>query len=415
MAGDPEAQRISRVIFDYAEQIGREQNPDRLLELNASMARDLVGADRCSVWLVDKAAGELWTKVAHGIEQIRIPMGQGLVGSCIELDEPIVLNDTSIDSRFLQRIDRDSGYVTRSVLVLPLRAANGNVIGALQVLNKVGGFNESDLGLLGLAATYSASAIEGQRLNKEAESARMIYRELEIARDVQARLLPSTAPTVPGLECAAYCRPAKFVGGDYYDFIPMASGGLAFTLGDVSGKGVSAAVLMASIQSSLRAHLVGIPNSLANMMSTYNEMLYSTSTVDKYSTLFCGVIDRESQHLSYVNAGQTPPLLLRGGTASIEKLAVGGIPIGLFGNATYAEDVLPVFPGDVLVSFSDGISETTNAAGDMWDDEEPALLLAQYGHLPAAQLIERFVQAADGFAGSAEQADDMTIIVIRFI
>lgn len=414
MAGDSEAQRISRVIFDYAERIGREQNSDRLLELNASMARDLVGADRCSVWLVDRAAGELWTKVAHGIEQIRIPMGQGLVGSCIELDEPIVLNDTSLDSRFLQRVDRDSGYITKSVLVLPLRAANGSVIGALQVLNKVGGFNESDLGLLGLAASYSASAIEGQRLNKEAESARLIYRELEIARDVQARLLPSAAPKVPGVDCAAYCRPAKFVGGDYYDFIQI-SDGLAFTLGDVSGKGVSAAVLMASIQSSLRAHLVGVPNSLAHMMSTYNEMLYSTSTVDKYSTLFCGVIDCERRRLRYVNAGQTPPLLLREATGAIEKLSAGGIPIGLFGSATYAEDVLPVFPGDVLVSYSDGISETTNAASEMWDDEEPARLLAQYGHLPAPELIERFVEAADSFAGSAEQADDMTIIVIRFM
>ena len=416
LASDSEAQRISRIIFKYAERIGRERETDALLALNASMARDLVAADRCSIWLVDRMTGELWTKVAHGIDEIRIPFSQGLVGSCIERNEPIVVNDTAADPRFLQRIDRDSGYITQNMLVIPLRATSGDVIGALQALNKPGGFTASDIGLLGLASSYSGSAIDGQRLQKEAESARLIYRELEIARDVQARLLPAAAPKIAGLDCAAYCRPAKFVGGDYYDFLSIPHGGLAFTLGDVSGKGVAAAVLMASIQSSLRAHMVGTPPSLGAMMSAFNETLYSMSTSDKYSTLFCGIIDESCRLLRYVNAGQTPPLVLRktdGPSPMIERLSVGGVPVGLLRSASFEDAEIRLQPGDVFVSFSDGISETTNAAGEMWDDEEPERLLAAYGHLPAAALIEQFVQAADAFTGDADQADDMTIIVIR--
>src|SRR5262249_27577826 len=154
--------------------------------------------------------------------------------------------------RFLGRIDQKSGYVTQSVLVLPLRGADGGVLGALQLLNKPGGFSAHDIDLLKLAAAYSATAISTQRLRREAEAARLLYRDLDIAREVKEHLFPNPPRGVAGLDYAFFCRPEKSVGGDYCDFVELPPNRLACTLGDVSEKGIPAAVLMASLQSSLR-------------------------------------------------------------------------------------------------------------------------------------------------------------------
>ena len=204
-----EAERLSDVIFHYAARIGSEADPDKLLSLNADMARDLVKADRCSIWLRDTPAGQLWTKVAHGLPEIRIGEGHGLVGACIAANENIVVNDTSADSRFNKEVDRSSGYVTHSVLILPLRSHQGDVIGALQVLNKPGGFQDSDVKLLGFAASFSASALIALKLRREAEAARLLFHELGIARDVQRRLFPPHPPRISGFDISAYCRPAN--------------------------------------------------------------------------------------------------------------------------------------------------------------------------------------------------------------
>jgi sigma-B regulation protein RsbU (phosphoserine phosphatase) len=405
---------ISRVIFDYAAKIGAAQDLGALLELNAGMARDLVGADRCSIWLVDAKAKQLWTKVAQGIEPIHIPLGHGLVGACVQLNQAIVVNDTARDQRFLNRVDAASGYVTKSVLVLPLHGLDGKPMGALQVLNKPDGFSPEDVDLLGLSSAYSASALETQRLRVEAESARLLMKELEIARNVQQRLLPHDTPAIRGVEYAGYCRSAKFVGGDYYDFLPMPDGGLLFTLGDVSGKGIAAAVLMAGIQASLRSQVLKPPESMAELMNHFNRAVYSFSTADKYSTLFCGLLDSGGRRLTYVNAGQVCPLVLRAG-GGLDRLESGGLPVGLLEVAQYEQGRVDLQWGDTVVCFSDGISEATNAKEEMWDEAEVEKVLRACSGLNAQQTIDKLVSAADTFGGEAEQADDMTVVALRAV
>jgi sigma-B regulation protein RsbU (phosphoserine phosphatase) len=407
--------RISKVIFDYAARIGGAVDPDALLRLNADMARDLVGADRCSIWLVDHKSGELWTKVAHGMPEIRIPAGRGLAGACVAQNEPIVVNDTSNDPRFLGRVDQKSGYVTKSMLVLPLRGSEGGVIGALQVLNKEGGFSDSDVELLGLAASYSANAIETQRLRQEAEASKLLMKELEIARNVQQRLFPQNPPKLESIEFGAYCRPAKFVGGDYYDFTAMPDDGLFFTLGDVSGKGIAAAVLMASIQAALRTQVVKPPESLAVLMNDFNKAVYSFSTADKYSTLFCGLWHPADRKLTFVNAGGCPPMLLRSASGTVERLTEGGCPVGLLGIARYAQAEVTLEPGDVVLCFSDGISEATNIREDIWEEADLEKVLQSVGSQPIQEIIQRVVGAADDFTGEAEQADDMTVVALKVL
>jgi sigma-B regulation protein RsbU (phosphoserine phosphatase) len=403
-------EHISKVIFNYATKIGGARETGANLQLNADMARDLVGADRCSIWLIDRKSSELWTMVAHGVPPLRIPMGQGLVGASIDANESIVVNDTSKDPRFLHTA---GNYETKSLLVIPLRSSDGAVIGALQALNKPGGFSYEDVDLLGLASTYSASAIENQRLRLEAETARLMMRDLEIARDVQQRLFPEHPPKLAGLDCIASCRAAKSVGGDYYDFIPMNDGGLFFTLGDISGKGIAAAVLMASIQASIRTQVMTPPLSLGDLMGSFNKAVASFSRSERYSTLFCGQLDSTMRKLKYVNAGQVEPMLLRAATGEVERLAEGGPPVGLLSFARYSHGELTLETGDVLLCYSDGISESTNMADEMWDDVEVRHMLQASGQFSAAEIERRVIDAADAFAGEAEQADDLTVMVLK--
>jgi phosphoserine phosphatase RsbU/P len=405
-------ERVSRVIFEYAARIAAAQDLDSLLVLNAGMARDLVGADRCSIWLIDTTSRRLSTKVADGVGELRIPLGQGLVGACVGRNEPIIVNDTSRDERFLSSLDIETGYVTRSVLAMPLRGVDGKPRGVLQLLNKPGGFTSEDVHLLGLCSTYSASTLETQRLREEAVVAQRLLREMEIARDVQQRLLPQVLPPITGLEYAGYCRSAEFVGGDYYDFLPLAEGCLLFTLGDVSGKGIAAAVLMASIQASLRSSVLRAPGPIAGLIEDFNRVVYALSTEDKYSTLFCGLLDVPARKLTYVNAGQVRPMLLRSGP-QIERLDRGGLPIGLVETSEYAQGEVLLQLGDAIMCFSDGITEAINPKGEMWDDAEVEKIgLGCYG-LNARQMIERLVEATDRFIGGAPQADDMTVIALR--
>jgi sigma-B regulation protein RsbU (phosphoserine phosphatase) len=405
-----QAEHISRVIFDYASRIGDSREMGASLKLNADMARDLVAADRCSIWLIDRKSGELWTKVAHGVPEIRIPMGQGLVGAAIEGNETIVVNDAANDPRFFRPV---GDYVTQSVLVIPLRSSDGTVIGALQALNKPGGFSTEDVDLLALASNYSASAIENQRLRLEAEAARLMMRELEIARNVQQRLFPEVSPEFDRIACAAACRPAKSVGGDYYDFITMSDGALFFTLGDVAGKGIAAAVLMASIQASIRSQVMTPPESLAGLMGSFNKAVESFSRSERYSTLFCGKFDPTFQKLTYVNAGQVEPMLYRAATGKVERLSTGGPPVGLLSFATYEDETVDLLPGDVLLCFSDGVSESTNIHGEMWDDVDVRHVLEASHMLTPTEIRQRVIDAADAFAGEAEQADDLTVLVIK--
>jgi sigma-B regulation protein RsbU (phosphoserine phosphatase) len=289
------------------------------------------------------------------------------------------------------------------------------VIGALQALNKPGGFLDEDVELLGLAATYAANALETQRLRNEAVAARLVQKELEIAANVQRRLFPQRLPELVELDCAAFCRPARWVGGDYYDFIPMPDGGLMATLGDVSGKGVAAAVLMASIQSSIRTQAMHPQTSLARMMEGFNKAVYSFSTADKYSTLFLARFDASMRTMKYVNAGQCAPMVLRASDGTVRSLSSSGMPVGLIPVVAYQEGEVTLAPGDVVLACSDGVSEAMNPEEDIWDEKHVEQILRENADSPAAEIIERLVAAVDEFAAGAEQSDDITITVVKVL
>jgi sigma-B regulation protein RsbU (phosphoserine phosphatase) len=408
-----QAEQITRVIFEYAARISKENDPSKLLVLNADLARDLVGADRASIWLVDEKSSELMTRVAHGVNEIRIPLGTGIVGSCVSTNQTIVVNDTSSDERFLHRVDNSSGYHTSSVLAVPL-CAEGNVIGALQLLNKPGGFSTEDAELLRFTALYSASAINAERMRREAEAVRLMRHELDLAREVQRGLLPQDLQPVRGIEYAGVCRPARSVGGDYYDFLELPGDLFSFILGDVSGKGIPAAVLMASIQTLLRSMLMHNPLPVGSVMNELNAAIHRCSSQQFYTTLFSAVLNAERTKLTYVNAGHIPPMVLRAGPEGrIDRTTQGNLPISILPSTKYTDGTIDIGPGDLILCYSDGISEVFNAAGDMWDDNRIEEALRKNRDRPVEEIINAVVAAVDEYAAGVDQFDDMTLVAVR--
>jgi serine phosphatase RsbU (regulator of sigma subunit)/dihydrofolate reductase len=261
-------------------------------------------------------------------------------------------------------------------------------------------------------------------LAEEALSHARLEREIDIAREVQERLFPQTFPIVAGVEMAAHCRPAQVVGGDYYDLIAIRDGSLAespgcgrlgIAIGDVSGKGMSAALLMASLHASLRSQILSGAGDLGMKMANVNRLLYDASGSNRYATFFYAELDCDSRMLHYVNGGHNPPAVLRkeDGAWRVFRLGYGGPVIGLLADAAYKEQMLHLLPGDMLLAFTDGISEAMNAAEDEWGEDRLIAEAQAHADVNAEELMQRLFRAADAFAAGTPQHDDMTIVVLR--
>jgi sigma-B regulation protein RsbU (phosphoserine phosphatase) len=267
------------------------------------------------------------------------------------------------------------------------------------------------------SAAQTALAEEVARLTtamgRETARQERLNRELEIAREVQEHLFPQQLPPTPGIDYCGQCWPAREVGGDYYDFLELPAGKLGIAIGDVSGKGVGAALMMASLEASLRA-LAPVVEDPAELMGRVNSLVSQASASNRYATLFYAEYDPGTRRLTYVNAGHNPPIILRsrGGACQVLRLETGGAVIGLLPQR-YQRGAFAHEAGDLVVLFTDGISESMNARDEEWG-EERLIELAQacYG-LPAREGMKRILAAAQGFAGGAPQHDDMTLVVLR--
>jgi sigma-B regulation protein RsbU (phosphoserine phosphatase) len=240
---------------------------------------------------------------------------------------------------------------------------------------------------------------------------------MEIAREVQERLFPQNMPPVPGLDYCGHCRPALGVGGDYYDFLGLPDNGLGIAIGDVSGKGIAAALLMASLQASLRGQTLRekgeIGAELATIMRHVNRLVYDASSSNRYATFFYAQYEPVSRRLSYVNAGHNPPVVLRAGQAI--RLEVGGAVVGLLPDCPYGEGSIQLQPGDVFVAFTDGISEAMNPEDEEWGEDAMIAAARDCAGVTARETLDRLMAGADAFARGAKQHDDMTLVIARVI
>jgi sigma-B regulation protein RsbU (phosphoserine phosphatase) len=292
--------------------------------------------------------------------------------------------------------------------------------------------------LAALAGSFNLMTESIQKLIIEQKEKQRLQNEISIAQEVQNQLFPKQVAQLTNLEVHGFCRPARSVSGDYYDFLPVGSDRLILAVGDVSGKGISAALLMATIHSAVRAYAIeGIPIfrqaeavvagemisakyesvmqgaevSPGTMLSLLNHQLYHSTPLEKYATLFLGMYDSDARRLIYSNAGHLPPLLL-GEDGSCCRLERGGTVVGLFDEIPYDEDTVQLRPGDIFLAYSDGVTEPENDFGE-FGEERLISLVQENRDLPLARITEIVTSAVDDWIGAAEQPDDVTLVLAR--
>lgn len=307
-------------------------------------------------------------------------------------------------------------------LLLPLPGRNRLMgVMALGPKQSEAAYSKSDLHLLQVLATQTGMALEvselAHSLAKEAAQRERVNREMEIAREVQERLFPQEMPMLLGGSIAGHCRPALGVGGDYYDVFPLQDGRLGLAIGDVSGKGISAALLMASLRASLRGVALDNPRDFAKLMDKVNRLVYEASASNRYATFFFGALDPVTRLLECVNAGHNAPLVLRrkaDGSTEILRLEADGPVVGLLPFAPYSEQSLQLQPGDLLVTYTDGISEAMTRADEEWgEDRMIAAAAACPTDFSADQVLKSIFDQADTFTAGAPQHDDMTMLILK--
>jgi phosphoserine phosphatase RsbU/P len=274
-----------------------------------------------------------------------------------------------------------------------------------------------------LAESFNQMTGNLERLLSVEKEKERLQTEIEIAREVQTELYPKEAPPSCGLKLTVRCDPARMVSGDYYDYEQIANGKLAFAIGDVAGKGISAALLMATLQAALRAQLsqyqptrenecARFPElDTASLVSQLNQQLYAHTSPEKYATFFFALFDEKSRSLTYTNAGHLSPLLFRNG--DVVSLDSNGTVVGAFPFAKYDESCLNIDKGDLLVCYTDGITEPENAYGEMFGEERLIDLVKKHAHRNDEEIVQNVLEAVRSWTGTPELHDDMTLLLAR--
>lgn len=300
-----------------------------------------------------------------------------------------------------------------AVVPMALQGQTRGVVALGEKLNREQ-FAPEDFEFLSALGSLAIISLENARLFKEAIEKQRMEDELLIARDIQKGLLPSVLPVIPGIDIAAANFSSKQVGGDYYDVVPLDGDRLIIAIGDVSGKGTPAALLMANIQATIRA-LVPLNLPLSELTARVNNLMCQNTGGDKFVTFFWGALDHRSRTLRYVNAGHNPPYLWRR-DGTVERLDKGGMILGVMETMIpYEEGGVAFGEGDMLVLFTDGVSEAMNPAAQEYGEPRLEAMLSRAGDRDARSLIESIHRDIQAHAAGAAQSDDITMMVVRFL
>lgn len=414
-----ENQRLRRgleelaLLNELAREIGASVNTQEIIQSIIRRSLRAVHAEQGVITLLEpETIASMKTLVRTRVSSMQQPafhLEQSLQGWMLLHKKPLVVNDPQHDERFRGAQWENS---IRSLVCVPL-LIKSELKGIFTLYNKKTseGFSTEDQRLLGIIAAQSAQVIENARLYEEEQALLRMQQEMKLATKIQLELLPKHAPKLSGYDLAGKSIPAQSVGGDYFDFIAIDEHRLALCVGDISGKGLPAAMLMANLQATMRS-LSLTPSSVGECLGRANRLLHQSTDSEKFATLFYGVLDTRQHSLCYSNAGHNDPFVLSLQSAP-RLLKIGGIMLGLLPQRTFAEETIALAPGEVLVIYSDGISEAVNVLDEQFGEERLLEVMREHWQASASELVERVLVAVQQHAGSAPQADDMTIMIVR--
>jgi sigma-B regulation protein RsbU (phosphoserine phosphatase) len=384
------------------------------LEQIVALTFEAVPADRCMIMMRDDKNPELKVAVARLRDRVgeigEIRISRSVIDEVVANGKSVLTSDAQADPRFAGGTVMLQGV--RSVLAVPL-GVGANVFGIIYADSPLadGRFTEDHLKVLTTLASVAAIRVENARLTEEQIERERLEREQQVASEIQQRFLPATAPIVNGYELQGISFPCYEIGGDYYDFIQRDDGKLVVALGDVSGKGTAAALLMSSLHAAIHAQ-ADIHDSLVKTISAVNRYLVDSIPANRFVTLFYAELDPKNGALSFLNAGHNPPLIVHTG-GTMEQLAAGGLPLGIMPNADFREGRTKLYPGDVLVIYSDGVSEAVNPTGEEFGPTRLYEVVARNLEASAGGIRDRIESALTKFCQGTPAADDITLVIVK--
>jgi serine phosphatase RsbU (regulator of sigma subunit)/pSer/pThr/pTyr-binding forkhead associated (FHA) protein len=401
-------------------------NLSKTLDLDALMPKIIENlfqlfrqADRCFVIHAEEGTNRLLPRVVRTRrpqDETNARPSRTIVRRCLETAQAFLSDDASRDDR-IQLSQSVVDFRIRSVMCVPLCTAEGKAFGVIQLdtQDRSKKFTQEDLKLLWCVANQAAIAMENARLHEEALLRERFRRDLELATRVQHSFLPSSLPEVPGYDFHAFYQPAQAVGGDYYGFIPLPQGRLAVAVGDVAGKGISAALLMAKLSSDARYCFLAEANpGLA--VGKLNDLLYPfTSPMDRFVTLAVAVLDPSRHTATLLSAGHPSPLLVRENAPTLHDAVprgTAGLPLGMVEGCFYEACQVVLQPGDNLILFSDGVTDALDARNNQFSIKGVQRVVQEAGAVSAAALGDRLIKAIQQHATNLEPHDDITLVCL---
>jgi len=377
-------------------------------------ARAVLHADRGTVFLYDSRTKELYSTVATGVETLRFPASRGIAGECADTRKVINVPDCYADPRFNRETDRKTGYRTRCLLTVPLIGYDESLVGVMQVLNKKKGvFTREDQRIATALAAQCAVAIQRMQMLADLVEKEKMERELAVARDIQARVLPKAVPRLAGYDLAGWSRPADQTGGDIFDIIAMDGNRLMLLLGDATGHGIGPALSVTQVRAMLRI-AIRLGADLDSAFRHINDQLVDDLPDNRFVTAFLGLLDTEHHRVLYHAGGQGPLLHFHAASGKCDWLGASTIPMGFVaGMPLPAPRSHDLAPGDILALITDGIFEYENALSEPFGESRVGELVRRHQDEPMSRLLELIVQEVERFAGPAPQNDDMTLLLVR--
>jgi sigma-B regulation protein RsbU (phosphoserine phosphatase) len=399
------------VLLEISKTLSAPLDLDEVLEAIFRSLRQVVRYAAAAIYLVNRSSQRLELVRDTGYpegsdEAFRLSVGEGIVGWVAKTGEAVIVPDVRRDPRYVS-----ARAETRSELAAPL-VLEGRTIGVFNLeSDRLDAFHGGHLEMLAVFAAQAAVSIERTRLTRELLDRRRLEKELAIAREIQASFLPKRAPEVPGFDLAGATQPHDEVGGDYFDFIRVSDSRLGIAIADVSGKGIPAALIMAGFRMSLLAEIRN-EFTMRAVMRKVNSLLHESTERDKFVTLFYGVLDWKNRSLSFSNAGHNPPLLLRA-DGRVQYLLEGGVALGVLPDARYEERPVALHPGDVLLLYTDGVSEAELPTGEQFGTERLERCLKRLAEGTAQEILKGVVDEVTAYAGEHGVNDDLTLVVVK--
>jgi sigma-B regulation protein RsbU (phosphoserine phosphatase) len=403
-----------RQILEVTRKLAAPFDLDTMLTEVVNASREVLNAERGTVFLYDGASDELVVRVGTELDQIRIPADKGIVGESAQTRELINVPDCYADPRFNRAIDKQTGYTSRCMLTIPLIGYEDSLVGVLQILNKKDGvFDEQDEYVGQALAAQAAVVLHRAKITEQIIASERLDREISVARDVQMGTLPKNMPTIEGYEFGGAFEPTDQTGGDLYDFVPLDDKRLFLLMGDATGHGIGPALSATQVRAMLRV-AIRLESSLDDAFIHINDQLCDDLPDDRFVTGFFGLLNAATNTIRFHSGGQGPIMHYQADMNEYEWHPATTFPLGYMPQSSLDPPVRSLLdPGDVFGLISDGIYEYENETGAQFGRQGVVRVIEENPGASAQQLVDKIMAAARAHGGTAPQADDITIVLVR--